>query len=62
LCGGFSTNYRASAPQTSLIIAAGEKPYVGFHYALEGEKRPIFENFTKAVGIKAKFVFDQVVS
>ena len=61
LCGGFSTNYRSSAPQTSLIIAAGKKPYVGFHYALEGEKRPLFENVTKAMVNKAKSVLDQVV-
>jgi len=61
LCGGFSTNYRSSAPQTSLIIAAGKKPYVGFHYALEGEVPPMLANVTKAVVNKAKSVFGQVV-
>jgi hypothetical protein len=61
VCGGFSTNYRSSAPQTSLIIAAGKKPYVGFHYALEGEVPPIFADVTKAVVNKVKSAIGQVV-
>jgi hypothetical protein len=61
LCGGFSTNYRSSAPQTSLILAAGEKPYVGFHYALEGEATFAFADVTKAVVSKVKSAIGQVV-
>jgi hypothetical protein len=61
LCGGFSTHYRSSAPQTSLILAAGKKPYVGFHYALEGEVTPLFADVTKAVVNKVKSAFGQVV-
>jgi len=61
LCGGFSTNYRSSAPQTSLIVAAGKKPYVGFQYALEGEVTPILADVTKAVVNKVKSAFGQVV-
>ena len=59
LRGGFSTNYRSSAPQMSLIIAAGKKPYVGFHYALEGEVQPIISEVTKAVVNKMKSAFGQ---
>jgi hypothetical protein len=61
LCGGFSASYRSIAPQTSLILAAGKKPYVGFHYALEGESSPIFADVTKAVVKKVKSAFGQVV-
>jgi hypothetical protein len=61
LCGGFSTNYRSSAPQTSLILATGKKPYVGFHYALEGEAPLVFSDVTKAVVNKVKSAFGQVV-
>jgi hypothetical protein len=52
LCGGFSTSYHYSAPQTSFIVATGKKPYVGFHYALEGEAPPIFAEVKKAWSIK----------
>jgi hypothetical protein len=61
LCGGFSTSYRSSAPQTSLILATGKKPYVGFHYALEGEAPPIFAEVKKAVVNRVKSAFGQVV-
>lgn len=61
LFGGFNTNYRSSAPQTSLILATGKKPYVGFYYALEGEGSPIFSGVTKAVFNKVKSAFGQVV-
>ncbi|PNF37324.1 hypothetical protein B7P43_G00463 [Cryptotermes secundus] len=60
LCGGFNT-YRSSAPQTSLILAVGKRPYVGFHYALEGEAPPMFAGVTKAVVSKVKAAFGQVV-
>jgi hypothetical protein len=61
LCGGFNASYRSSAPQTSLILAAGEKPYVGFHYALEGEAPLVFAGVTKAVVSKVKSALGQVV-
>jgi hypothetical protein len=61
LIGGFSATYRSSAPQTSLILAVGKKPYVGFHYALEGEVTPLLAGVTKAVVNKVKSTFGQVV-
>jgi hypothetical protein len=57
LYGGFSTSHCSSAPQTSLILATGKKPYAGFHYALEGEAPPIFADVTKAVVNKVKSAF-----
>lgn len=61
LCGGFSINYRSSAPQMSLILAVGKKPYVGFHYALEGEAPSMLAGVTKAMVSKVKSAFGQVV-
>jgi hypothetical protein len=61
LCEGFNATYRSSAPQTSLILAVGKKPYVGFHYALEGEVKPMLAHVTKAVVSKVKSAFGQVV-
>jgi hypothetical protein len=60
LCGGFNTKYRSSAPQISLILAAGSKPYVGFHYTLEGEGSPMLTDLTQALFHKAKSAFDRV--
>ena len=59
--GGFNSHYRSSAPQTSLILAAGRKPYVGFHYALEGESTPVLADVTKAVYSKLKSAIGQAV-
>jgi hypothetical protein len=43
------------------MLAIGKKPYVGFHYALEGEAPPVFAGVTKAVVSKVKAAFGQVV-
>ncbi|PSN52085.1 Rab3 GTPase-activating protein non-catalytic subunit [Blattella germanica] len=61
LRGGFNSSYRSSAPQTSLILAAGTRPYVGFHYALEGEATPVLADVTKAVYSKLKSAIGQAV-
>jgi hypothetical protein len=61
LRGGFSTNYRSSAPQMSLILGVGKKPYIGFHYVLEGEAPSVFAGVTKAVVSKVKSAIGQVV-
>ncbi|XP_035897656.1 rab3 GTPase-activating protein regulatory subunit [Anopheles stephensi] len=52
--GGFFAKYRHSAPQNSLIIAAGSKPYVGFHYAKEGFTQPVLADVARAVASKIK--------
>jgi hypothetical protein len=61
LYGGFNANYRSSAPEKSLILAVGKKPYVGFHYAFRGEAPPMFAGVTKAVVSKVKSAFGQFV-
>jgi hypothetical protein len=61
LCGGFNANYRSSVPEMSLILAVGEKPYVGFHYVFKGEAPPMFADVTKAVVSKVKSAFGQFV-
>ncbi|CAH0555656.1 unnamed protein product [Brassicogethes aeneus] len=53
-CGGFDTKYRAMAPHNTLVVAAGSKPYVGYHYALEGGAQPVFSDVAKAVASKLK--------
>uniref|UniRef100_A0A182NQE9 Rab3 GTPase-activating protein regulatory subunit n=1 Tax=Anopheles dirus TaxID=7168 RepID=A0A182NQE9_9DIPT len=52
--GGFFAKYRHAAPQNSLIIAAGSKPYVGFHYAKEGFTQPVLADVARAVASKIK--------
>ncbi|KAJ9600993.1 hypothetical protein L9F63_000831, partial [Diploptera punctata] len=54
LRGGLNSKYHSSAPQTSLILAAGKKPYVGFHYAMEGESTLVLSDVTKAFYSKIK--------
>ncbi|RZC00552.1 rab3 GTPase-activating protein non-catalytic subunit, partial [Asbolus verrucosus] len=52
--GGFDTKYRSSAPYNNLVLAAGSRPFVGFHYALEGCPQPVFSDVAKAVATKLK--------
>lgn len=53
-CGGFDTRYRAMAPHNNLVMAAGSKPFVAFHYALEGGNQPVLTDVAKAVASKLK--------
>ncbi|EFA10326.1 rab3 GTPase-activating protein non-catalytic subunit [Tribolium castaneum] len=53
-CGGFDTKYRSQAPYNNLVLAAGSRPFVGFHYALEGCPQPVFSDVAKAVATKIK--------
>ncbi|XP_058825550.1 rab3 GTPase-activating protein non-catalytic subunit [Topomyia yanbarensis] len=52
--GGFFAKYRHAPPQNSLIVAAGTKPYVGFHYAKEGFAQPVLADVARAVASKIK--------
>lgn len=38
----------------TLILGAGIKPYVGFHYALEGGTTPPLQDVARAVAHKIK--------
>ncbi|XP_022917832.2 rab3 GTPase-activating protein non-catalytic subunit [Onthophagus taurus] len=53
-CGGFDTKYRAVPPNNNLVIGVGNKPYVGFHYALEGGAQPVLSDVAKALANKVK--------
>ncbi|CAG2062309.1 unnamed protein product, partial [Timema podura] len=61
ICGGFNTWYRSSAPQNSLIVATGSRPFVGFHYALEGEAPLVMTDVAKAVANKLKSTIGQAL-
>ncbi|KRT79269.1 hypothetical protein AMK59_8750 [Oryctes borbonicus] len=53
-CEGFDSRYRAIAPNSNLVIAAGIKPFIGFHYAIEGGTQPVLSDVAKAVASKLK--------
>lgn len=61
VCGGFNTWYRPTPPQSSLVVAVGNKPFVGFHYAIEGSNAPILTDVAKAVANKLKSAIGQAV-
>lgn len=52
--GGYDTWYRSIPPVNSLILGAGNKPYLGFHYALEGGTTPPLQDVARAVANKIK--------
>ncbi|XP_014294842.1 rab3 GTPase-activating protein non-catalytic subunit [Microplitis demolitor] len=49
ICGGFHASYRSSAPQHNLVMATGKRPYVGFHFALEGGAAPVLSDVALAM-------------
>ncbi|OAD61467.1 Rab3 GTPase-activating protein non-catalytic subunit [Eufriesea mexicana] len=52
ICGGYNASYRSSAPQHNLVLATGKRPFVGFHYALEGGSAPILSDVAIAMASK----------
>ncbi|KAL6256765.1 hypothetical protein P5V15_011702 [Pogonomyrmex californicus] len=52
ICGGYNATYRSSAPQHNLVIATGKRPFVGFHYALEGSNAPVLSDVAIAMASK----------
>ncbi|XP_066258054.1 rab3 GTPase-activating protein non-catalytic subunit [Euwallacea similis] len=54
ICGGFDAKYRSTAPNSTLVLAAGSKPFLGYHYALEGVNQPVFSDVAKVVANKLK--------
>lgn len=52
ICGGYNAMYRSSAPQHNLVVATGKRPFVGFHYALEGGNAPILSDVAIAMASK----------
>nr|CAI5849691.1 unnamed protein product [Callosobruchus analis] len=53
-CGGFEAVYRAAPPAASLVIAAGSRPFLGWHYATEGAAQPALGDVAKVVATKIK--------
>lgn len=53
-CGGFDSKYRNTAPNSTLVLGAGSKPFLGYHYALEGVNQPVLSDVAKAVASKLK--------
>ncbi|XP_072760669.1 rab3 GTPase-activating protein non-catalytic subunit isoform X2 [Anoplolepis gracilipes] len=52
ICGGYNAMYRSSAPQHNLVVATGKRPFVGFHYALEGGNAPVLSDVAIAMASK----------
>lgn len=52
ICGGYNAAYRSSAPQHSLVMATGKRPFIGFHYALEGGAAPVLSDVAIAMASK----------
>ncbi|KAH0948530.1 hypothetical protein HN011_009005 [Eciton burchellii] len=52
ICGGYNATYRSSAPQQNLVLATGKRPFVGFHYALEGSNAPVLSDVAIAMASK----------
>ncbi|XP_026684374.1 rab3 GTPase-activating protein non-catalytic subunit-like [Diaphorina citri] len=61
MCGGYNTSYKTSAPQSTQVIATGTKPFVGFHYAMEGSSHQILTDVAKVVANKLKSAIGQAV-
>ncbi|XP_039285376.1 rab3 GTPase-activating protein non-catalytic subunit [Nilaparvata lugens] len=61
VCGGFTAGYRPMPPKSSLVLAAGASPFVGFHSALEGSSAPDIADVAKAVATKLKSAIGQAV-
>lgn len=52
ICGGFHATYRSSAPQHNLVMATGKRPFIGFHYALEGASAPLLSEVAVVMASK----------
>ncbi|KAJ8980472.1 hypothetical protein NQ317_013225 [Molorchus minor] len=53
-CGGFDTKYRTMPPNNTLVMAVGSRPFLGYHYALEGGSQPVFSDVAKVVANKLR--------
>ena len=49
ICGGYNASYRSSPPQHNLIMAVGKRPFIGFHFALEGGAAPVLTDVAMAM-------------
>lgn len=58
---GISGDKKNCLPQMTQIIAAGQEPYLAFHYTIGGHTQPTLENITKVVVNKLKSSFVQTL-
>lgn len=58
---GISGDKQNCLPQMTQIIAAGQEPYLAFHYTIGRQAQPTMENITKAVTDKLKSTFTQSI-
>ena len=61
LSEGFNTFSQLSPPRSSLIVAVGKKPFVGFHYAIEGTQAVVLTDVAKVVVTKVKTALEQTI-
>ncbi|KYN05982.1 Rab3 GTPase-activating protein non-catalytic subunit [Cyphomyrmex costatus] len=61
ICGGYNATYRSSAPQYNLVLVTGKRPFVGFHYALEGGNAPVLSDVAIAMASKLANVIGTAV-
>lgn len=59
ICGGISGDKQNCLPQMTQIIAAGQEPYLAFHYTIGKLAQPTLGNITKAIASKLKSSISQ---
>jgi len=59
ICQGISGDKKNFLPQMTQIIAAGQEPYLAFHYTIGGHTQPTLGNITQAIASKLKSSFAQ---
>jgi len=59
ICQGISGDKKNFLPQMTQIIAAGQEPYLAFHYTIGGHAQPTLGNITQAIASKLKSSFAQ---
>lgn len=56
---GISGDVQNCLPQMTQIVAAGQEPYLAFHYTIGEHAQPTLGNITKAVAKKLKSSIQQ---
>lgn len=54
ICRNISGDKQNNLPQMMQVIAAGQEPYLAFHYTIGKQAQPTLGNITKAVAMKLK--------
>ncbi|XP_056636903.1 rab3 GTPase-activating protein non-catalytic subunit [Diorhabda sublineata] len=51
---GFNSRCSNVPPTNTIVVAAGSKPFLGYHFAFEGGGMPVLSDVAKAVAMKLK--------